>query len=92
MTGGNYTLEGGFLSGIVLVQTPGAPQLSIQLSGSNAIISWSMDGSTGFILQESANLSSPANWNNSGVVVTTSGNTKSVTVPATGMKYYRLKK
>ena len=92
MTGGNYTLEGGFLSGIVLVQTLGAPQLSIQLSGSNAIISWAVDGSTGFALQEAANLNSPASWSNSGATVTTSGNTKSVTVPATGMKYYRLKK
>jgi len=92
MTGGNYTLEGGFLSGIVLVQTTGAPQLSIQLSGANAVISWAVDGSADFVLQEALNLNSPAPWNNSGASIVTSGGTKSVTVPATGMKYFRLRK
>ncbi|MGI8964743.1 MAG: hypothetical protein ACR2H1_01500, partial [Limisphaerales bacterium] len=92
LSGGNYTLEGGFLSGVVLVQTLGAPVLSIQLAGANAVISWAADASVGFILEEAANLNSPASWSASGAVITTNGNTKSVTVPASGVKFYRLRK
>lgn len=89
MAGGNYSLEGGFLSGIVLVQTAGAPRLSIQISGANAVISWPVADSTGYVLQEGAALT-PASWANSGTVVNTNGGQKSVTVPATGTRFYRL--
>lgn len=91
LTGGNYTLDGGFLSGIVLVQATGAPLLSIQLSTTNAIISWQADISTGFVLEESTSLDANS-WNPSGATVNTSGNTKSVTVSATGIRFYRLRK
>ena len=90
LTGGNYTLEGGFLSGIVLIQTAGAPKLSIQLSGSSAIISWPIDGSSGYVLQEVTDLN--LTWGNSGASVTTSGTNNTASVSATGMKYYRLLK
>src|SRR5947209_2281571 len=56
LTGGNYVLDGGFLSGIFLVQTLGSPILSIQLSGANAVISWQADISTGFIFEESTTM------------------------------------
>ncbi|MBA4149002.1 MAG: hypothetical protein H0X66_12870 [Verrucomicrobia bacterium] len=92
MSGGNYTLEGGFLSGLVLIQTPGAPTLSIQISGANAVISWAADASVGFSLQESLSLSSPVPWTGSGATITTNGNIKSVTVPANGVRFYRLQK
>jgi hypothetical protein len=88
LSGGNYTLEGGFLSGIVVLQTLGAPQLSIVRSGSNATISWAADAGSGYILQETTSLG--GSWGTSGATVNTIGNTKSVTVPATGIKFYRL--
>jgi hypothetical protein len=91
MTGGNYTLEGGFLSGIVLIQTVGSPQLSIQRSGGTAIISWPVSGSTGFVLQEALELNT-LSWGNSGATINTASGTNSVTVPATGVKFYRLRK
>lgn len=92
LSGGNFTLDGGFLSGVVLVQTENAPQLSIQLNGGTAIISWSTVGSTGYILEESVNLTSPSPWNTSGSAIITSGSTKNATVPASGIKFYRLRK
>src|SRR6476661_1208260 len=42
MSGGNYSLTGGFWSLISLVQTPGAPILNISYSGGNAIVSWQL--------------------------------------------------
>ena len=42
MTGGNYTLEGGFWGIIAAVQTPGAPLLTITLNPqlSSVMVSW----------------------------------------------------
>ena len=40
LSGGSFTLEGGFSPGIV-VQSPGVPTLFIQLSGSSVIVTWS---------------------------------------------------
>src|SRR5437870_13689972 len=49
MTGGNYSLVGGFWS-LFAVQTPGAPLLSIRLTTTNtAVVSW-LTPSTGFTL------------------------------------------
>lgn len=85
MAGGVYRLEGGFWAAAAAVQTPNAPQLTIQPTGpGQATISWSPD-TAGFVLQESLNLSS-SNWVNSA-----SGKTNPVVVPATlPMKYYRV--
>src|SRR5277367_3172042 len=40
MTGGNYTLTGGFWSLISVVQTPGAPVLTITHSGNTVKVLW----------------------------------------------------
>jgi hypothetical protein len=93
MNGGNYSVAGGFWSGISLVQTLGAPQLSIQFSGGNAIISWAADKGSGFSLQEATTLNSPAPWGPSSATLSTNGNTISATVlNSTGFKFFRLRK
>ena len=93
MTNANFAIDGGFLSGIYLVQTAGAPLLSIVNLGSNATISWAADASVGFNLEEAPNLNSPGSWGSSATTVTTNGNQKSVTIPAvSGMRFYRLHK
>ena len=92
LSGGSYSLEGGFLSGVFLVQTPGAPKLSITKSGSNVIISWPLEGSDGFVIQQSGDMATSASWNGSGLVLTTNGANRSVTVPVGGLKFFRLKK
>jgi hypothetical protein len=87
MTNGQFSITGGFWVLPNVVQTAGAPILSIVrgISG-NAVISWSPPIS-GFVLQESLSLSS-ANWSNS-----PSGGTNPVTVPAAvHAKFYRLVK
>jgi hypothetical protein len=54
MTGGNYSLTGGFWA-LYAVQTPGAPLLTITHLGNQAIVSWP-PSVTGWTLQTNANL------------------------------------
>jgi hypothetical protein len=86
MSGGTFSVTGGFWS-LIAVQIPGGPKLSIEEAGPGlATISWTPN-TPGFVLQESEQLS-PANWMNS---VSTTNNP--VTVPAgMGRRYYRLHK
>jgi hypothetical protein len=84
MTGGNYSLTGGFWS-LIAVQTPGAPLLSITASGNQVIVSWPSP-STGFNLQTNSNLN-PANWGNYGGTVINNSATIS---PPNGNLFFRL--
>jgi hypothetical protein len=91
MSGGNYTIDGGFWGIIAAVQTPGAPLLTITPAGANVIISWPVSSAT-FNLQQDADLNTPNAWSNVGATVTVSNGTNYVTVPATlGNKFFRLK-
>jgi hypothetical protein len=84
MTGGNYSLTGGFWSAVA-IQTPGAPTLSIVPGGlGQARVTWTPDV-PGWVLQETPSLA-PAAWGNS-----PSGSTNPALVPAgPPMKFYRL--
>ena len=48
MTGGDYSLTGGFWSLVSVVQSLGAPTLTVTRSGSSVIVSW--PASSSFIL------------------------------------------
>jgi len=61
MSGGNYSLTGGFWS-IYAVQTPGAPLLTITHIGNQAIVSWN-PSITGWTLQTNNNLAT-GGWGN----------------------------
>ena len=91
MTGGNYSLTGGFWSLISVVQTPGAPLLTItfnpQLSTIN--VSWPSP-STGWTLQQNSDLTTTG-WSTSGGI-SDNGTNKSITItPPTGNLFFRLK-
>jgi len=89
MTGGNYSLTGGYWS-LFAVQTPGAPLLTITSSGNNAIVSWPVS-TTSFMLQTNGNLAT-TNWFNYGGVVNTNAGIYSVTItPPKGNLFFRLK-
>lgn len=85
MTNGQYSVTGGFWALPTAVQTPGAPTLTITAGApGQATISWS-PATPGFVLQETALLST-ANWTNS-----LSGVTNPIVVPITvPSKFYRL--
>jgi Chaperone of endosialidase len=92
MSGGNYSLTGGFWSMIAAVQTPGAPLLTIARSGASVIVSWPSP-STGWKLQQNANALNPADWSNVTDTVQDDGTTKTFSVhPPTGNRFYRLSK
>jgi hypothetical protein len=66
LTNGQFSVVGGFWALIQLVQTPGAPLLSITYSGNQAIVSWPSP-SVGFTLQTNANLTTGVWGNYSGI-------------------------
>ncbi len=91
LSGGNYTLVGGFLSAIAAApSTPSSPQVSVSVLGKNVIISWPSP-STGFTLQENTSLN-PATWQAVQQTIHDNGTTVSLilTAPA-GNMFYRLK-
>jgi hypothetical protein len=87
MTGGNYSLTGGFWALPGIIQTPGAPTLQIVRGAVGfAILSWDPP-TPGFILQQSDSLTTP-NWSDA-----PNGAANPVTVPAAPpTKFYRLRK
>ena len=90
MTGGNYSVTGGFWSLISVVQTPGAPTLYVSHAGSTVTVYW--QNVSGWNLIQSGNLTTPmASWSASGGVTTSNGtNYLNITNPA-GNLFFRLK-
>jgi hypothetical protein len=90
MSGGNYSLTGGFWALISVVQTPGLPNLIVTHPGNSVIVSWPDTGS--YTLQQNSTLANSAGWMTSGYPVTTANGTNSVTVtPPAGNLFFRLK-
>ena len=89
MLGGNFSLVGGFWS-LFAMQTPGVPLLTIGLTTTNsAVVSWPSP-STGFTLQQNADLNT-ANWVAAPQTVTDDGTNKFIVVnPPAGNRFYRL--
>jgi hypothetical protein len=91
MSGGSYSLTGGFWSLIAVVQTAGLPNLVITCSGNSVIISWPDTASC--TLQQNANLALANGWVTSGYTIGTSNGTNSITItPPTGNLFFRLTK
>jgi hypothetical protein len=89
MTGGNYSLTGGFWALISVVQTPGAPTLFISHSGNTVTVYW--QNVAGWSPQQNSNLATLANWSASGYTITTNNGTNSITIaPPTGNLFFRL--
>ena len=90
MSGGNYSVTGGFWALINVVQTPGAPTLYISHSGNTVTVYW--QDVTGWSLIQSGNLTTPvASWSASSSPTLTGGtNYLTLTNPA-GNIFYRLK-
>jgi len=88
MTGGSYSLTGGFWALFSVVQTPGAPTLYITGSGNTVTVFW--QNVSGWSLQQNNNLAVPAGWSvNSGWTTSNGTNYLSIT-PPTGNLFFRL--
>ena len=84
MTGGNYSLTGGFWA-LYAVQTPGAPLLTITHSGNQAIVSWA-PSVTGWTLQTNNTLATDAWGDYAGPVISNTVTNS----PPTGDLFFRL--
>jgi hypothetical protein len=88
MTGGNYSMTGGFWAIISVLQTTGAPALYMSQSNRLVIVYW--QNVSGWNLQQNNNLSMPGNWSASSGVITTNGtNYLNVSNPS-GNLFFRL--
>ncbi len=88
MSGGNYSLTGGFWSLISVAQTPGAPTLYISHAGNTVTVYW--QNVSGWSLQQNNNLALPANWSASGGITTSNGTNYLNVVNPSGNLFYRL--
>jgi hypothetical protein len=91
MSGGNYSLTGGFWA-IFVVQTAGAPLLTVSAATTNTVVvSWPLPA-TGFVLEQNADLRTTT-WTPSGYPITTNGGIESITItsPPPGNLFFRLK-
>jgi hypothetical protein len=91
MTGGSYSLTGGFWALISVVETPGLPNLTITFVSPNTVkVSWPNTGA--YTLQQNATLGG-GSWTTSGYSITTANGTNSITItPPTGNLFLRLQK
>jgi hypothetical protein len=89
LSGGGYTVVGGFWSLISVVQTPGTPNLAVSHSGNNVIVAWPATGS--YTLQQNPNVANPAGWVTSSYPITPANGSNSITVTSpSGNLFFRL--
>jgi hypothetical protein len=91
MSGGNYTLHGGFWGILAAVQTPGAPLLSVFRTTTNTVaVTWPSP-SMGWTLQQNTNSVAGINWSNVTGGIVDDGTTKTLIAnPSVGNRFYRL--
>ena len=89
LSGGNYSLAGGFWT-ISAVQTAGSPLLRLFLTPTNTVVLAWPTPSTGFRLQQTADLGNP-NWSDVTNAVNPVNSENQVTIsPPRGNRLYRL--
>ena len=89
MSGGNYSLTGGFWALINVVQTPGAPTLYISHSGSTVTVYW--QNVTGWNLYQNGTLTTPVgSWSASSSPALKNGTNYLDLVNPTGNQFFRL--
>jgi len=90
MSGGNYSVTGGFWALIQVVQTPGAPTLYVSHSGNTVTVYW--QNVSGWNLVQSGNLATPmASWSASSSPTLTNGTNYLNLVNPAGNLFFRLK-
>jgi len=94
MTGGNYSLTGGFWSIISVVQVSGVPNLIIVPNGPNSVkLLWPAPAANTYTLQQNSDLKASGSWAQSGFTINNANGTNSVVVtPPVGNVFFRLQK
>jgi hypothetical protein len=92
LSGGTYTLQGGFWGMVAAVQTPGAPLLTVARTETNTVVvSWPLPAD-GWVLEWTNRVDSvSASWPQVSPPYETDSKQARVIVPApTGSRFYRL--
>lgn len=95
LTGGAFSLAGGFWALPVAIQMPGAPLLSVGLSNSLVVVSWPRAGAEGFVLDSATSLAAvPANtvWAQVLFPYQTNATHIFITTAPFGAGFYRLRR
>lgn len=95
LTGGTFSLTGGFWALPVAVQTVGAPLLSIGLSNNLVVVSWPREGADGFVLDRKPTLNTglfPVLWIQVPFPYQTNATHIFITTPPVGEGFFRLRK
>jgi len=88
MTGGNYSLTGGFWALISVVQTGGAPTLYISHSGNTVTVYW--QNVSGWSLHQNNSLASTLSWSTNTSWSTIGGTNYLNVVNPSGTLFYKL--
>jgi len=88
MSGGNYSLTGGFWSLISVVQTAGAPTLFISHAANTVTVYW--QAVSGWSLKQNSNLASPAGWSVNSSWTTANGTNSLILTSPPGNLFFRL--
>jgi len=90
MSGGNYSVTGGFWALINVVQTPGAPTLYISHNGNIVTVYW--QAVAGWNLVQNGNLTTTlAAWPTNSTAILSSGTNFVYLVNPTGNQFFKLK-
>lgn len=92
MSGGNFTLDGGFWGIFAAIQTPGAPALRVLKSSTNTVVVAWPASSTTYSLQQNPVANNAGTWASVTNVPVVVGNENQVIIaPPQGNRFYRLK-
>jgi len=92
LSGGPYSVQSGYLAGVVILQTPAAPRISLLRENGMLKLNWT-SADSGWTLQVSSGIGKNANWANASETITVSYTLRSATLnSATGVRFYRLRR
>jgi hypothetical protein len=91
MSGGNFTIDGGFWAIIAAVQSPGSPLLRVLRTSTNTVVVAWPAPSTGFSLQQNSDLKTAAWAGVTNTVNVVGSENQIIVAPPVGNRFYRLK-
>ena len=91
MTGGSFSVTGGFWSLINVVQVAGVPTLNVTHLANSITVSWPNTGNA-YTLQQNPNLAVPNGWTTSGFPINATNGFNFITITSpVGTLFFRLK-
>jgi hypothetical protein len=92
MSGGNFSIQGGFWSFLAVVPTPNAPSLRLVLTTTNTVVlAWPVTSTVTYLPEENPDVAAP-DWTGIATPPAVVGQENQVVLPPpSGNRFYRLK-